>query len=133
MFRFQKFIKREDLRANPDVLYLFGDNCDRVGFGGQAAEMRGSPNAVGVRTKKHPSMEDSAFFTDDEFESNRTMLINDLTPVWKQLEDGGDVVCPMDGLGTGLSALQAHAPKTADYLLARIRDLVNTYGVNLNV
>lgn len=47
----QKFIFREDLQANPDVYYLFGDNVERRGLGGQAKEMRGEPNAIGVATK----------------------------------------------------------------------------------
>jgi redox-sensitive bicupin YhaK (pirin superfamily) len=29
-------------------LFVFGDNLRRTGFGGQAAEMRGEPNAVGI-------------------------------------------------------------------------------------
>jgi hypothetical protein len=47
-------IYRRDLRANPESLYLFGDNTKRVGIGGQAREMRGEPNAVGIATKNAP-------------------------------------------------------------------------------
>ena len=54
MIIYQKFIYRSDLKANPSVLYLFGDNLQRVGLGGQAKEMRGEPNAVGIATKKAP-------------------------------------------------------------------------------
>lgn len=32
-------IYRKDIQANPHILYIFGDNLDRKGFGGQAAEM----------------------------------------------------------------------------------------------
>ena len=62
----QKLILNADLRANPDVLYLFGDNVLRVGFGGQAKEIRGEPNAVGVRTKHRPNMHPDAFFRAEE-------------------------------------------------------------------
>ena len=45
----QKRIVRAELQANPHVLYLFGDNDQRDGYGGQAAEMRdeetGEPGA----------------------------------------------------------------------------------------
>jgi hypothetical protein len=54
MIIYQKYIKREDLRANPTVLYVFGDNEARTGLGGQAKEMRGEPNAVGIATKASP-------------------------------------------------------------------------------
>jgi hypothetical protein len=58
----QKWITRDDLRANPNVLYLFGDNERREGLGGQAKEMRGEPNAIGVRTKASPSKHETAFW-----------------------------------------------------------------------
>jgi len=57
----QHKIYRKDLKNNPDVLYLFGDNLVQKGFGGQAKEMRGEPNAEGIPTKKLPSMEAKAF------------------------------------------------------------------------
>jgi len=45
---YQDQIKRDDLRAHPDRIYLFGDNVARQGRGGQAKEMRGEPNALGI-------------------------------------------------------------------------------------
>ena len=59
---FQERITRADLRANPDTLYVFGDNMRRRGMGGQAAEMRGEPNAVGIPTKWRPSRTEWDFF-----------------------------------------------------------------------
>ena len=55
-------ISRAYVRANRDKLFLFGDNLERRGFGGQAAAMRGEPNAVGIPTKKKPSYAGDAFF-----------------------------------------------------------------------
>ena len=46
---------REDLKANPTALFVFGDNYLGVGYGGQAFSARGEPNAVGVITKYSPS------------------------------------------------------------------------------
>lgn len=48
----QDQIMRRDLLDNQDKLYVFGDNMVRRGFGGQAREMRGEPNAVGIRCSK---------------------------------------------------------------------------------
>ncbi len=127
-FRFQSMIKRADLRENPDVIYLFGDNDQRSGYGGQAEEMRGEPNARGVRTKKAPSRRPDAFFSDAEFEENRLQIDNDLFGLWDHLAAGGDVVCPMNGLGTGLSDLAATAPRTNNFLRHQLENLHTHFG-----
>jgi len=116
------FITREYVRANPDKIFLFGDNLDQRGYGGQAAAMRGEPNAVGIPTKKKPSMGPDAFFTDAEFEQNKaaidrafaTIAITDSTRV---------IVIPSDGLGTGRAQMQKRAPKTFAYLQKRLDEL----------
>ncbi len=48
---FLDWITRDMVRAEPDARFVFGDNVEREGFGGQAAAMRGEPNAIGVATK----------------------------------------------------------------------------------
>lgn len=108
----QKRIYREDLRANPDVLYVFGDNTIRKGMGGQAGQMRGEPNAVGVATKLLPSQTDNSYFSDNDYTNNIKTLMSDLQPVINHLKRGGIVVWPLDGIGTGLSELPQRAPKT---------------------
>lgn len=116
----QKIIFREDLRANPGVLYVFGDNDMRKGLGGQAAEMRGEPNAVGIRTKWAPSADAGAFFSDDDFDRIVEMIDEDLDRVYDHVSRGGLVVFPMDGIGTGLAMLELHAPRVLDYLNEKI-------------
>tara|TARA_Y100000034_G_scaffold87336_1_gene104761 strand:- start:4060 stop:4287 length:228 start_codon:yes stop_codon:yes gene_type:complete len=64
MIIYQDKIFRGDLIANPNRTYLFGDNFIRKGYGGQAKEMRGEPNAYGIVTKRFPSMDKKAFLTD---------------------------------------------------------------------
>jgi hypothetical protein len=115
---YQKFIFRADLRANPDVLYLFGDNEQRQGKGGQAKEMRGEPNAVGVRTKAKPATTSDSYWTDENSEQQRAMIDSDLEPARRALSAGRVVVVPLDGLGTGLSELNQRAPMT-DFHLRR--------------
>ena len=114
---------RKDARANPDVLYLFGDNGIRKGYGGQAGAMRGERNAVGVRTKRLPSNDDAAFFSDADYDDIITMIDNDLSPVKKHLRRGGIVVVPLDGLGSGLSDLPTRAPRVNAYLVEELRRL----------
>jgi hypothetical protein len=105
----QKWIDRKDLKANPDRFYVFGDNVERRGYGGQAAQMRGEPNAIGVVTKWKPSMAPGAFF-DDSIQC-QILVLQDLHVVQKVLDEGKTVVVPEDGIGTGLSRLHATAPK----------------------
>lgn len=125
----QKWIKREDLQANPNVIYLFGDNLLRAGLGGQAAEMRGEPNAVGICTKLSPSK----FMSDLEFEKNKEIIdldfktlrqkISQLHSFWDFVKGRTVVVIPYDGLGTGLAELPTRAPKTYKYLCEKLEQL----------
>jgi len=120
---YQTKIDRLDLQNNPGVMYLFGDNDQRSGLGGQAKEMRGEQNAVGVRTKKAPHRRDNAFWTDLEFSENIDKIISDLLPVVNHLNNGGIVIIPCDGIGTGLSQMQEECPLTFEYLQKALKAL----------
>jgi hypothetical protein len=125
---YQKFIYRVDLQANPHILYLFGDNLKRQGLGGQAKEMRGEPNAVGIATKKLPSQYENSYFCDDDFDLFEDHYLVDMEPVYKHLALDGILIIPLDGLGTGLSELPERAPKIDNYIKTAIRNLVEVYG-----
>lgn len=120
---FQERISRSDLVANPTVLYLFGDNDERTGYGGQAAEMRDEENAVGIRTKWQPTRSPSAFFNDRDYRDICEMIDADMEAVIEHLEEGGAVVIPLAGLGTGLSELPTRAPRINAYLQKKIEEL----------
>lgn len=119
----QHRIYRSDLKENPHVLYVFGDNRERQGMGGQAKEMRGEPNAVGIRTKWVPSMEPHAFFSDDDYDEIERMIMEDFKRLWKHLESGGIVVLPSDGIGSGLADLKNRAPRVNAFLEELIEEL----------
>lgn len=123
MIIYQKFIFRDDLRRNPNVLYLFGDNMERVGLGGQAKEMRGEPNAVGIATKRRPSMSEGEFFSDDDYDEVIATMRHDMKPAIEHLKRGGVVVIPTDGLGTGLSELPQRAPEINRWLVNRLWEM----------
>jgi hypothetical protein len=116
----QKMIFRKDLQDNPSVLYLFGDNSKRVGLGGQAGQMRGEPNAIGVATKREPTSWDYAFFYDTDLIEFSKSVDEDLLPVFSHLNHGGSIVIPSDGLGTGLSELPTRAPQCYEYLTKQL-------------
>jgi hypothetical protein len=121
---FQYRIYRSDLVANPNALYLFGDNNMRKGMGGQAGEMRGMENACGVRTKWRPDMQPNSFFTDADLEIFKLMMVVDLDEPFKAIKRGKVVVIPSDGLGTGLSELPTRAPTLYACLNGMISQLV---------
>lgn len=104
--KMQKWIKRSDLRANPTTLYVFGDNLIRKGMGGQAYEMRGESNALGIPTKSTPSQY--------ACDGMALMFLREWVYAFENLDYHlcaiGDVVWPEDGIGTGLADLQKQAP-----------------------
>lgn len=107
------WVTRQDLRDNPETLYLFGDNMLRQGMGGQAGAMRGEPNAVGVPTKWAPGMNNEDFFTDAVVTSPgfaQEHINRAFEQAVAHLMLGQDVAIPADGLGTGLSELPSRAP-----------------------
>lgn len=122
-----KWITREIVRANPHKAFLFGDNVERVGMGGQAKEMRGEPNAIGIVTKWAPSNDESAFFSDTHFVENCERISNDIRRLyvarsrWETRFD--TIVIPSDGIGTGLAELDKRAPETFAYLEKRLAEL----------
>ena len=61
-----KYVTEEFLRANPDVVFVFGDNLVRKGKGG-AAKLRDEPNTYGFVTKRYPNNEDGSFYRPLEY------------------------------------------------------------------
>jgi len=127
MIVYMKRITRQIVKNNHDKIFLFGDNLQRKGYGGQAKAMRGEPNAVGIPTKKKPTMDESSFFTDKEITNNVREIDNALLKIW-QIKPDFDfeydtIVIPSDGIGTGLAELPQRAPETYKHLLKRLLEL----------
>lgn len=94
------------LRRYPDKIFVFGDNLLRQGRGGQAI-VRDETNSFGIVTKRKPSMELDAFFSDK---------IEELEAVSRDLErlfilsTTNEIVFPSGGIGTGLAKLKEFSP-----------------------
>lgn len=116
LLRYEHFITREMVQKNPDTLFVFGDNLERRGLGGQAAAMRGEHNAVGIPTKKSPGMREEDFFTDNDFEAVRIAILAPFGDLFMHIAEEGKVVWPRDGIGTGLAQLNIRAPKIWDFI-----------------
>jgi hypothetical protein len=112
-----------DLKANPNKIYIFGDNITEKGKGGQAI-IRDEENAFGIPTKVSPNTTPQAYFNDNKYEANIGQIDR---AIEKIKADGRTVVFPKDGLGTGLAKLKEKAPKTYAYLKQR---LLEEFGFN---
>ena len=115
----RKRITREDVRAEPDKIFLFGDNLKESGYGGQAKEMRGEANARGIPTKKEPANARTSFFNDKEFEANK----NAIDEAFGKIPHGKTIVIPKAGIGTGLASLEEKAPQTFAYLNEKFAEI----------
>lgn len=111
-----EFYTVEYLRRHPDKIFVFGDNLERKGKGGQAI-IRGEPNVFGIVTKRFPSMTEDAFFCDrlDEI----VAIESDLTKLFS-LSLVRDIVFPSSGIGTGLSKLKEKSPHIWKHLNERL-------------
>ena|SRR5690606_37435257 len=107
---YMKRYTRAYIKEHPDWLFVFGDNLARSGLGGQAAEARGEPNAIGIATKRKPTMEPDAFLTDDERNAWFAEERRTLARLMKAAKNGRTIIWPLDGIGTGLARLEANAP-----------------------
>lgn len=107
--RYLAWMDRSLLRANPEQLYLFGDNFLRRGLGGQAKHMRGEPNAIGIATKYAPSRNQPDYFHDGDVHALE-IITKDLNLVSSMLYRGFIINVPRDGLGTGRSEMPQRAP-----------------------
>ena len=86
--------------------------------------MRGHPNAYGIRTKRAPSMNESAFWTDKTYKSNIKMMADDFLAVFMAASDKNCIiVIPSAGFGTGMAQLPQRAPKTYKWLDNFLRNL----------
>ena len=106
----------QSVQNDPNRIYVFGDNLNATGKGGQAV-IRDLENAFGIVTKAKPSTGKDAYFYDTKLEANKAAIDNDILAI---KQDGRPVVFPKDGLGTGLAKLEEKAPKTFAYLNQRL-------------
>lgn len=126
----QKVIRRLAVRTNAaTTLYMFGDNIVRTGLGGQAGEMRGEANVIGVPTKWTPSRNEGAYFRDSDLDYIGVELAikSGFMMAREALDRGFNIIIPTDGLGTGLADLPNRAPKIHAFIENLIKELENDF------
>ena len=105
-----KKYNRTYIKSHPDWLFVFGDNLERAGYGGQAEQARGEPNAIGVATKRFPSMDQRAFFSNADYDEWFASEKSTLKRLMEASKAGRTIIWPLDGIGTGLARLEKSAP-----------------------
>lgn len=132
--RTDKIVLRSELKANPTTLYLFGDNDIRKGLGGQAKEMRGEPNAIGVSTKKLPARGEEAYKSDANLQENKKIITDDINKAIAEWNTGKYNKLIIPQMGVGLAELPTRAPETYKFLqqeLKRLEDHVTQPSTNV--
>lgn len=125
-----KITREEVRRTSATTYYVFGDNLEHKGLGGLARVMRNESNVVGIPTKHYPSMDERAFFDDDDMYKPNIMVEvdNAIRRIDILLQDGYDVVIPMAGIGTGLAQLPQRAPRLFHYIEQKLQFLERKYN-----
>jgi hypothetical protein len=109
----KEWFTTEQIRKDRNVLFVFGDNKERTGKGGQAKVCRDEPNCIGVITKARASHgSESDYLNDYDLAVNIMLITRDFMPIINHLKQGKTIVFPGDGIGTGLAKLEEKAPQT---------------------
>ena len=126
---------RDEVQRDSRRLYVFGDNDQRVGNGGQAV-IRHLPNSIGLRTKSAPGIEPGDYWTDDDFARNCIHFEQDITYIFRHAYAYNlEIVLSEGGYGTGLAYLSENAPKTFAYVSRRLNQLFgfdNWYALSVD-
>jgi hypothetical protein len=117
---FPRFWTCQDVEANSNFLFVYGDNDQKRGRGGQAI-IRDFPNTIGIPTKKNPNNLPESFYTDVEYEKNIKKIDHAIDLILLQAEFYDGIMLPRDGFGTGLAKLDIFAPNTFKYLNEQVK------------
>lgn len=112
---FYGFWNVDHCRNNPGCLFVFGDNDIKRGLGGQAV-IRNEPNAIGIPTKKFPTNDPNAFYTDSEYLKNIEKIDTAVRELIVESNAYNIVYMPENGFGAGLARLNETAPETYVYM-----------------
>ncbi|EGC28562.1 hypothetical protein DICPUDRAFT_13427, partial [Dictyostelium purpureum] len=119
---FQGIWTKTNVKSQKDHLYVFGDNDLKMGCKGQAI-IRYLPNTIGIPTKKKPSKHANSYYTDSEFELNKTKIDNAIKELFEKSKNYKYIVFPSNGFGSGLAELDKRAPNTFKYLTNLINNI----------
>lgn len=123
----EKIFSVELCEKDPNTVYVFGDNVQRTGKGGQAI-IRDCVNSFGIATKLQPTNNDDAFFQDNP--ECLAIVQKDIGTLKLIIESDiyDTVALPESGIGTGLAQLQTKAPNILKYIECALNNLIKIYN-----
>lgn len=131
---FEGYWSREDIKKfPPQYFFLFGDNLEEQGTGGQAC-IRGCTNAIGIPTKVSPRGSEDAYFTPSDclykilLSKNANMILSQIEKNLQKIPEDAIIVMPEAGLGTGLAQLDKRAPNVLNGIYAYLE---HALGIDL--
>jgi hypothetical protein len=95
----KKLITESYLKENPNHIFVFGDNTQRVGKGG-AAKLRHLPNTYGFITKKFPNNLQESFYRPLEY---YTVYLDEIIKLKRLIENSPDKYFLISPIGEGLA------------------------------
>jgi hypothetical protein len=116
-------VTRDRVRAGKLFLFAFDDDEHRQTEAGLAAQCRGEPNAVGIRTRRTAAAEAAAAWRDDDLLRHQAMLDADFAILISWVEAGGPVFLPKAGLGMLPPRMMDTAPRTFLFLQKKVKEL----------
>lgn len=116
-------VTRDRVRAGKLFLFAFEDDALRSTDAGLAAQCRGEPNAVGIRTRRGVGNDATATWRDDDLVRHQAMLDDDFAILVSWVEAGGPVFLPKAGLGMLQPRLVDTAPRTFLFLQKKVKEL----------
>ena len=119
-------ITRSDIQRYTGTVFVFGDNVEGWGRGGQAKEARGEINTIGIPTKWSPGMDREDFFYDDQFYDIQPYIDKAIQRIRNALLQGFDVVV-FPNIGEGYARLPETAPDVLNYIDEQIEALFNEF------
>ena len=123
---FNGYWKITDCKENPNSLFLFGDNDQKKGKKGQAI-IRDCVNTHGIPTKKFPSNNSDAYYSDEDYDDNCKKIVQSFVKMIDESSKYEEIFFPGDGFGTGLAQLSTKAPNTFTFL----NELINKcFGID---
>lgn len=115
-------ITTDDIEKSPDhYIFVFGDNLQRVGKGGQAATARDfvrCGKAFGVPTKRKPMSTNDAYFSD---KPDEMAAVADAFSELARLVKKGKYIVFFPGIGDGYAKLSEKSPKIHGMIHETIR------------
>lgn len=117
---FEGFWTIADVRNSPNEIFIFGDNEERRGPGGQAV-IRNEPNTHGIASKKSPRWDDDAYWYDDDYNRTTGIIDTDIASL-QEKHSGKPWVFSAGGMGTGMGKPRRGTnERTMAYLRDEIR------------